>query len=188
MRSGNDILSQLERIEPEPLNGTYYRIVRIEFMREPLGTLGSKRAGGRYNLKGKFEVLYLAADSDLALKESSPGFEVKFPPHVLFSVEVNLSRVVRLDHPKIREELGVSLDDLLIPWRYDQNVLGQEAFTQKLGRMIRSSKRFEAILYPSKVDPSRSNLGILMDRIRKGSTVDLYDPDKIVQWTYRGQI
>lgn len=187
MRS-QKILALLKRIEPEPLNGTYYRAVRIDFMREPLGTLGSKRAGGRYNLKGKFEVLYLAADPELALKESSPGFEVKFPPHVLFSVEIHLSRVIRLDRPEIREALGVPLEDLLIPWRYDQNVLGREAITQKVGRMIRSSKRFEAILYPSKVDPARSNLGILMDRLKKGSTVDLFDPDRIIQWTYRGKI
>lgn len=188
MRADKEILACLKRIEPQPLNGTYYRVVRIDFMREPLGTLGSKRAGGRYNLKGKFEVLYLASSPELALQESSPGFQVKFPPHVVLSVEVNLSRVIRLDSEEIREALGLSLDDLVIPWRYDQNVLGQEAFTQRIGRMIRSSKRFEGILYPSKVDPTRSNLGILMDRLMKGSKVDLYDPDRIVQWAYRGQI
>lgn len=186
MRPDKSVLAALRRIAPEPLTGTFYRVVRVEFIDQPLGTLGSKRFGGRYNLKGKFDVLYLSSDHALALKEASPG-SLKFTPHLILSVTVRLKKVISLVSPELRSQIGVSIDELLVPWRHDQDILGKEAITQRLGRLIRSTKRFEAIVYPSKVDPSRSNLAVFMDRLRKGSAIDLYDPEMMMQWVFRGK-
>lgn len=181
------VLKFLKQVSPESLSGAFYRIIRVDFIQDPLGAFGSKKTGGRYNLKGKHEVLYLASEPDLALKESLPGFSVKFPPSILFTVETRLASVIDLTSAEVREGLGVTAENLLTPWRHAQNMLGKEAITQRLGRLIRASRRFEAIVYPSHVDPNRSNLGILMDRLKQGSSIDIYDPERIMEWVFRGK-
>lgn len=153
MLSEHRILKFLKQLPPEPLSGTFFRTVRVDFIQNPLGTFGSKKTGGRYNRQGKYEVLYLASEPDLALKESLPNFSMRFPPTVVFTVEVRLSSAIRLDAAEVREGLGVTLEDLLIPWRHVQNILGKEAVTQRLGRLIRESRRFEGMIYPSRVKP-----------------------------------
>ena len=66
------------------------------------------------------------------------------------------------------------------PWRESQDIFEKEAYTQKLGRRIFESDKFEGIRYPSaKVNGEYNNV-IFPDRLKRKSRINIYDPEDIL--------
>jgi hypothetical protein len=67
------------------------------------------------------------------------------------------------------------------PWILGQ-VLGDEAPTQILGRVVHAVGRIEAILFPSSKDrPEGCCLAVLPDRLRRGSSLEIVDETGLVK-------
>jgi RES domain-containing protein len=151
----NDLVSILASLAPSPVRGTvFYRSVQADRIGSILSTLWSSKTGGRYNLKGAFEALYLADSPSTALFEvdamraNSAGtiHGTRFPPRVLVSVDVTLDRCVRLTDEAVRTSLAVIEDDLYLPWRVEQ--VSGPTLTQQLGAAARIAT-LEAVMVPS---------------------------------------
>ena len=69
------------------------------------------------------------------------GFDVaKVLPRTIIGVEVALSRVLDLTSAKVRRRLGISHASLTqSDWEQAQDVAGQEALTQEIGRSTRAA-------------------------------------------------
>jgi RES domain-containing protein len=115
-------------------------------------------------------VLYLAGTPTLAVAENlrlASLFGVqRFPPRLLVTVEVNLTRVVDLRVPHVRSEYGVSLPDLTAEWRD----AGGSSPTQVLGSKL-VAEGVEGAIYPSSVEPGTANLAVFVR--------NLTDPDAV---------
>ena len=113
--------------------------------REPLDTTGALLNCGRYNITG-CAALYLASSPNLAVSEHlhlSEIFEVKqFPPRLLVSIRVDLTRVLDLTDRSVLAHLGVSQEALLAPYSEDP---GKPSLTQTIAIRARKSG-VEAIL------------------------------------------
>jgi RES domain-containing protein len=77
-----------------PAEGFAFRLILARYAATALSSIGSLRAGGRYNMRAEFEALYLASSPVTALREvealveTTEGLKgVKGPPRVLLSVE-----------------------------------------------------------------------------------------------------
>ena len=160
-----------------PFTGICFRNVSQQFARRQdiLSATGSLIAGGRFNLAGTFEVLYLSCDIHTCLEETTrsflrDGFDVaKALPRTIIGVEVTLSQVLDLTASAVRRRLGVTRTSLTqTDWQKSQDVGGQEAFTQEIGRLARDAG-FEALLVPSAATRSGRNLNIFPDRLLPGS-------------------
>jgi RES domain-containing protein len=178
---------KLPEIEPVPIKATYFRFIGLQYLQHPLSAIGSIIFGGRYNHKNSFETLYLAPNPEAAIKESTRGFSIKFPPKVLMSIDVTLGKVIDLGDQSVLDELKIRADDLVVAWRKCQNIDDEEVLTQKLGQAIFRSGHFEAIRYPSAVIKKHYNLAVFPDRLLKDSKIRIYDPDKIIEQTIRGK-
>ena len=53
----------------QPARGSSFRAVPLRYQSAPLGGVGSRLVGGRYNPKGAFEALYTAETAEGALRE-----------------------------------------------------------------------------------------------------------------------
>lgn len=157
--------------------GTCFRNVTQQFAtrRDILSTRGSFLAGRRYNYKRVFGALYLSCDIHTCIEETTKSFQVTDSevalqlPRTIVGVDANLSRVLDLTDANVRRRLGVLKRDLLGDWEYEQNVLGIEAFTQRIGRLAREAG-FEALLVPSAVSRGR-NLVVFVDRLLSSSSL-----------------
>lgn len=178
-----------EREIKEYLSGTtgiaikrpYYRFIGIEYLNDPLSAVYSKANGGRYNFRNAFGVLYLAPDPYTAMKEVSKDVDFRFPPKALITIDVDIQSVFSLKDDDILNALQIERHILLSPWRKAQDIEGREADTQFLGRMIYEVRKFEGIHYPSVVDNSKYNLAVFPDRLKEGSAINIYDPQKILR-------
>ncbi len=65
------------------------------------------------------------------------------PPHTVFGVEVNLSRVLDLRTPDCCDQAGVNWNNINQPWEYHQDILDIPAYTQMLGMMSHKSRAIE---------------------------------------------
>lgn len=162
-----------------PFQGVCFRNVSQKFAHQQdiLSAKGSFIRGGRFNLKGTFEVLYLSCDLRTCIEEiitsaERDGFQVEETlPRTAVGIEVKLSRVLDLTDPAVRRRLGITKKNLTAPnWVKSQNA-GQEAFTQQIGRLAREAG-FEAILVPSAVARGK-NLDIFPDRLLSGSSLEV---------------
>ena len=151
-----------------------------------LSSIGSLRTGGRYNVRGRFEALYLASSPVTALREvevlveTADGLRgVKGPPRILLSVEYRLQAVLDLTDASAREALGTTLDELCAPWR-PLDAAGQVAPTQLLGEVIRDDGSIEALRVPSARDRSTDNLVVLPDCLRDGSSLRVFDDSGLI--------
>jgi RES domain-containing protein len=179
---------KLPAIKPIAIKATYFRFIGLQYLQSPLSAIGSMVFGGRYNYKNSFETLYLAPNSEAAIKESTRGFSMKILPKVLMSIEVTLCNVIDLGDQSVLNELKINIDELFVPWRKVQNINSEEAFTQKLGRAIFACGHFEAIRYPSAMIKNHYNLAVFPERLSKKSTIKIYDPEKIIEHTLQGKL
>lgn len=135
---------------------------------------GSIIAGGRYNFKGTFGVLYLSADIHTCIEEATRAtqrreFEVAAGlPRTTIGVRVKLTKVLDLTDPKILRRIGVSQRILKnIDWQHIQNSRNEEAITQSIAKYARDAG-FEGLLVPSAVCDGK-NIDIFTDRLESSS-------------------
>ncbi len=170
-------LEQLARLEPFAHSGTAFRTVNLRYLDTPLSGLGSIRAGGRYNPKGAFEVLYLAENATTTLLEvefaaSSGGRFRAEPkdPYVVFSVHFQLRQLVDLHDPVSLASLGLEPGDLQQPWRLKQ-LRGERVLTHEIGAKLLALGH-EGFMYPSATD-GRVNLAVLPQNLKSGSHLEI---------------
>ncbi len=105
-----------------------YRVIAERWRDSPLSTIGSIRAGGRYNAPNTFPVLY-CADSQLtamleveALFTTADGQLRGAPrnPDLVLSLRCELARVLDLTDDSLYGELGTTYEELvsLTPSRF----------------------------------------------------------------------
>jgi RES domain-containing protein len=176
--------------------GTFFRSIDLQWLLQgtPLSAIGSRIRGGRYNRKGAFEAFYIANTQETALYETEAIFKVagvvvgvRQPPRVMLSLEYNLHDIVDLREPTALATLGITIDDLKRPWKLAQ-AEDRRVFTQRIGAAARAVD-VEALLVPSARAEAGTNLVVFPDRLRKGSSVDLFvgDAPTMPRYTLDGQ-
>lgn len=181
MKPYDELKDILEKAPGISIKKSYYRIIGVKYLKNPLSALGSKLTGGRYNYIGEFEVLYLAPNPQTALQETLKNINFRFPPKSLITIEVNTKYILNLRAKKVTSALGIDIEKLFLPWRKIQDIDQEKAYTQVLGQAVYESKIFEGIQYPSAKVRGKYNLAIFPDRLRKESSIKVYDPDKILE-------
>jgi RES domain-containing protein len=161
--------------------GTFFRSIDLQWLLRgtPLSAIGSRIRGGRYNRKGAFEALYIANTQETALYETEAIYERagivvadRQPPRVMLSLDYQLIDIVDLRDPSVLALLGVTVDELKAPWKQAQ-AENRPVLTQRIGAAARAVD-VEALLVPSARVDTGTNLVIFPDRLRKGSTVELF--------------
>jgi len=183
--------SLLEAVEGRAFRGTVYRFIGSRFLESALASAGSLMHGGRFNPPQRFEVLYtaLAADTALAEREgillTATGIKAAhgIRTGILLRIRCHLARVLNLADEHVRQQLQISLADLLGPW-LPWNVPTPSEFapapSQRIGIAVHASRRFEAILTPSTKDVAGRCLAIFPDRLQSSSVVSVEDPNGII--------
>jgi RES domain-containing protein len=186
MRPYDELKRILETFPGISIKQPYYRVMGIRYLRNPLSALGSKIAGGRYNYIGEFEVLYVAPDARTAVQEILKNINFRFSPKSIITIDVEVQKVVDLEDNKVIDALGIEVDKLFLPWRKIQDIDQEKAYTQILGELIYNSKQFEGIRYPSVKVEGKYNLAIFPDRLKRGSNMKVYDPDRLLEQVIKG--
>ena len=182
-----ELASKLSTIKPVSIKATYFRFIGLQYLQSPLSAICSKMHGGRYNFKNSFETLCCAPNPESATKESVRGFSLKFSPKVLISIDITVSRVIDLGDSSVLKTLEIDPKKLLVAWRKAQNINNEEAYTQKLGRVIFASEQFEAIRYPSAMVKNCYNLAVFPERLLKTSRLKIFDPSGIIEQVLQGK-
>ena len=176
--------------------GTFFRSIDLQWLLQgtPLSAIGSRLRGGRYNRKGDFEAFYIADTQETALYETEAIFKaagvvvgVRQPPRVMLSLDYELRHVVDLREPNVLKSLDLTINDLKQPWKLAQ-ADNRPVLTQRIGSAARAVD-IEGLLVPSARVDSGTNLVIFPDRLREGSTVELYvgNEPTIPRYTLQGQ-
>jgi RES domain-containing protein len=163
MQSDEVIAKLLLQLPSFPFRGNAYRIIADQYRSDPLSGIGSYRKGGRYNAPGRFEALYSSDSRITALHEVEAlfaGVESPRSPDVILSLEMDLHRVLFLDDPKTQGAFGVTSAELVAPY-IEQQMRDGESLTQRIGRLINSSRCFSAIRVPSAAKDGAFNIVIL---------------------------
>jgi len=141
---------------------------------QALSGVGAARRGGRWNPRG-VRAVYLSEDAELLAREvgyaQSLGgaFEARpEPPMVLYSVEFELARVLRVDDAFVAR-IEAEWDDLLRDDWAAAIASGKLTTAMQLGRAAYNA-RFEALVVPSAQDPKlrRWNLVVFPDNLIAG--------------------
>lgn len=188
------MISSLDRFR---LRATFFRSIDLQWLLKgtPLSAIGSKIRGGRYNEKGAFEAIYVSDTQKTALFETQAIFDlvgvivgVRQPPRVMLSLDCDLQRVVDLRSPPALRALGVTLEELVQPWKVLQSD-GRPVLTQRIGAPAHAGG-IEALLVPSARFRPGSNLVIFPDCLRKRSSVELFAGDDrlIPRYKLEGQL
>lgn len=183
MKSPKAIKDSLRSIQGVAIKRSFYRFIGIEYLKNLLGTIGSLK-GGRYNLKNTFEVLYMAPDPETAIAETIKFHNFRSPPKMIVTIDVHIQHILDLEDTQTIETLGIDTERLSTAWRIPSD---KESYTQTLGCLIYKSKKFEGIHYPSAVVKDKHNLAIFPDRLKKGSEIKVYDPDKLIEQVLLGK-
>jgi RES domain-containing protein len=138
-----------------------YRVVRDGV--DPLGTVGSLKAGGRFNPPDEFAALYTSFDPATATKEVARGLKQRgidpsqFPPGSwwVYELEVEIEAVLDLTSPDILQRIEVKSETLT----------GADIQVPRSIAVEAREKGFGALLVPSAADPESKNLVIFLDKL-----------------------
>jgi len=166
----------------QPARGSSFRAVLLTFQSSPISAIGSRIAGGRYNAKAIFEALYTAESADTALRELNvvvqvpDGSWITVPaaPHILFTVDYDLSNVVDLTEPDVLTQLKIEPADLLSNWKLDV-LSGRVPLTHEIGIAARLAG-VEALRVPSAQNKTSKNIVVIYDQMLTTSRVRIHDP------------
>lgn len=144
-----------------PVRSEWFRCVSLK--RDPLSSEGARLVGGRLNMRGE-PAIYLASTPTLAVAEnlrlaSLFGVE-RFPPRLLVTIEVTLSRVVDLRPERVRSILGIQMGDLADDWRDTSDA----SPLQLLGLRLADSE-FEGAICPSAIELDSANLVVFVRNV-----------------------
>lgn len=166
---------------PASYDGYCYRVTKPRFgnRRDAFSGVGSLYASGRFNVQGKFVIIYTSCSLEGAMWEythtarSSNVDLASLLPISVLSGRVQLSRVLDLTSRAVRRALGVTLADL---GSQDWATSPDEALTQALGRLAFEAG-FEAILAPSAA--GSPNLNILPANVLPGSVLEIINESEL---------
>jgi RES domain-containing protein len=191
-----DLATKLSSVDPLPFSRLLYRGVAMHSLRkrDPPEPLFVSSAANRYNPSG-YNTLYFGEDFFSAYTETvqeqggllldSPtrevpstgavGTEIVRPePVVLFGASAHVDRLLDLADEGIRTKLGVSLESLRGPWRWEHSQ-GHIPITHRIGVAVFDSSRFEAIRYPSSKAQQHCCWVIFVDRLGPTSYIEVAD-------------
>lgn len=153
-----------------PIDDIYFRCISRK--RRPLDATGALLNYGRYNIIG-CAALYLASSPNLAVMEHlqlNEMFEIKqFPPRLLVSVRVKLTRVLDLTDRSVHERLGVTPEQLSLPYSTDS---ASPSVTQTIALKARKAG-IEALLAPSAIEPIYANLVVFRDNVASPDALEV---------------
>jgi RES domain-containing protein len=141
---------------------------------EALDSSGSLKAGGRWNPKGEYGVLYTASDEETAVAElhrlgQRQGLNLDdLAPRDLVSIRASLSKVLDLTDKKILEEIGISKDEI---------VSNDISVCLEVSRLAHRAG-FEAVLAPSATKKG-SILVVFPNRLHPSSRLEVIGEKKI---------
>lgn len=138
---------------------------------DKLSGIGAAAHGGHWNPKG-VRAVYCGLTPEIALKEALQA-QTEFGldslqnfPQVVFPVQVLLHRVLDLRDPSNQAKYHIDLEKLLHEqWRKKQH--GDPPQIPKCHEVTANilANGWEAVLIPSRLDPSQTNLVIYLDRL-----------------------
>jgi RES domain-containing protein len=179
------LLRALERAPVEPFAGFVYRVIAERWRESPLSTIGSLRAGGRYNAPNTFPVLYCADSQMTAMLEVEALFTTADGqlrgaprnPDLVLSLRCELTRVLDLTDDRFYSDLGTNYEELvsLTPSRFIMNARGDETPTQTLGAACSFSGKVSALKVPSAAHEEGYCLDILPDSLLVGERLAIHD-------------
>jgi RES domain-containing protein len=143
------------------IRGEWFRCVGLR--RNPLSSEGARLAGGRLNLPGE-PAIYLASAPTLAVAENLRlanlfGLE-RFPPRLLVTIDVTLSRVLDLRSKPVLSSLGVAMVDLTSDWRATSGPSPSQLLSVQL-----IESQYEAAICPSAIEPGSANLVVFVRNV-----------------------
>ena len=198
MHSPDKLLRALEYAPVEPFSGFVYRVIAERWRGAPLSTIGSVRAGGRYNAPDTFPVLYCADSQMTAMLEVEALFAtadgqlrgVPRNPDLILTLRCELVRVLDLSKDGFYKELGTHYEELvsLTPSRFISNALGEDTPTQSLGAACSFSGRVSALKVPSAAHKEGYCLNVLPDSMLVGEQVAILDDSARITATIGGVI
>src|ERR671931_1678072 len=116
------LVAAVQRLPTSLSEGVAFRLILARHASTALSSIGSLGSGGRYNMRGEFEALYLASSPVTALREvealveTSEGLRgVKGPPRMLLSIEYQLQSIVDLAELGVQQRLGTTVAELCAP-------------------------------------------------------------------------
>ena len=167
------LLDTLQSIRPDEMDGFFFRMLPIKYVKSPDSVEGARRKGARYNpplalaakeygLKDGFGLLYTATNPITChfecrhILRGAIGSEYQvFPvePALLITFNVSSSRVLNLTDLNVQSTLGLTHVDLVAPdSRFVLNAVNTLTPLQWLGVLAYQTGRFAAILAPSAFD------------------------------------
>ncbi len=176
-----DSALQVLALRDDPHMGKVFRIMTPLYANkvDALSGEGSRRASGRFHVKGTFLIAYTGCTLPQAeweysntSRNSGIAREDSLPVTTL-SADVNFTKVLDLTDRAVRRQLKVTKQDL------SQSTWGaspDETLTQILGRLAHQHG-FEAIITPS-AGPG-NNLNILPQNRLPGSFVHIINEDRL---------
>ena len=169
-----DLLSDaLRHIRPEEIDGLFFRMLPVKYVKSPDSAEGARRNGARYNpplalaakeygFKDGFGLLYTATNPITChfecrhMLRGAIGSEYQvFPvePALLITFKASSNRVLNLMDLKVQSILGLTHTELVGPDnRFVSNAVSTLTPLQRLGVLAYQTGRFAAILAPSAFD------------------------------------
>ena len=159
-----------------PWIGAIYRFTELQYANrgDLLSGAGCRQHGGRWN-PPQFNTIYGSLEAATAQEESFATYDKygiprsKVTPHVRVAINLKLQHVLDITQATVLKILGLTRKDIAaVDWEAEQ-IAGNEALTQAIGR-IAWEERLEAIIVPSSRDVGGKNLVLFPGRRRTGSS------------------
>lgn len=179
MLAGKELWAALSSITAVAIDGPWLRAIDANVLvaappgsppgspPQPLWGGGARLRGARYTPKGSFDTLYLASDLETlgaeigAVFGSSHRISPNKQPFTVVHVRGRLTHVLDLRDPRVRGALGVSTEELEVPWRLERSPP-----THRLGAAAHDSERFCALVAHSVRRPAPGFvLAVFTDRL-----------------------
>ena len=143
------------------LSAIVYRVAREGL--DPLATVASLKAGGRFNPASEFGALYTSLDAATATKEVARGLRqrgvdpAQFPSGAwwIYELEVKIETVLDLTDSDVLQKAGMQRDAL---------TASEVHATRKIAAEARR-RGYQALLVPSAAAPRSKNLVVFLDKL-----------------------
>lgn len=203
-------LGACKRLALSPETGTWYRAVRLAFIRTPINTAHTKSTPSRFSsgtlATPPFEILYLTETPQVAQFEIGAlagdpltvGGVLSAPTSFgVVLVNVVLQKVADLSLVDQQNLLETTAQELTGDWRgYQQRALPNASIrepvgtapTQDLGEALHATPGIEAFYTPSAKLPYHRNLIVFPQKMFKGSKLDFQDEAASLIQTFDGKV